>query len=352
MATPIVLSDLSFAWPDGRAVFDGLDLVIGAGRTGLVGASGAGKSTLLRLIAGELAPARGSAAVTGSLGYLRQDVTLQAGRSVADVLGVAGVAAALAALEAGDSAPEHFAVIGDDWDAPARAGPARPAGPGPGRARPPGGRAVRRGVRAAGPGRAAGPPPGRAAAGRADQQPRPGRPPGPLRRGRRLARGAGHGQPRRRAPGAGRDHRGAVPRPGPQLRRPPVRLRGGAGRRAGDGRAAGRHGRRGPAAAAARAGRRPDQAGPPAALRPEAVRDQARAEDHHERAPGGRPRCRRASTATCRPTGCSRRRSGSRRRRARSATTTRSASTCPRRRCPRAAPCWCWTRCARSSGRR
>jgi ATPase subunit of ABC transporter with duplicated ATPase domains len=121
MSAPVVLSDLSFAWPDGRAVFDGLDLVIGAGRTGLVGASGAGKSTLLRLIAGELAPARGSATVTGSLGYLRQDVTLQAGRSVAGVLGVAGVAAALAALEAGDSAPEHFAVIGDDWDAPARA---------------------------------------------------------------------------------------------------------------------------------------------------------------------------------------------------------------------------------------
>jgi energy-coupling factor transporter ATP-binding protein EcfA2 len=94
MPAPIVLSDLSFAWPDGRAVFDGLDPVIGAGRTGLVGASGAGRSTLLRLIAGELAPARGSAAVTGSLGYLRQDVTLQAGRSVADVLGVAGVAAA------------------------------------------------------------------------------------------------------------------------------------------------------------------------------------------------------------------------------------------------------------------
>jgi ATPase subunit of ABC transporter with duplicated ATPase domains len=121
MPSPVVASGLTFAWPDGRVVLDGLDLVISPGRTGLIGRSGAGKSTLLRLIAGQLAPSRGSVAVSGSLGYLPQDVTLQAGRRAGEVLGVAGVSAALAAIEAGDSAPEHVAVIGDAWDAPARA---------------------------------------------------------------------------------------------------------------------------------------------------------------------------------------------------------------------------------------
>ena len=95
--------------------------VLGAGRTGLVGANGSGKSTLLRLLAGELVPARGSVSVTGTLGYLPQDITLRAGLKAEEVLGIAGVRAAIAAVEAGDAAAEHFAVIGEDWDAEARA---------------------------------------------------------------------------------------------------------------------------------------------------------------------------------------------------------------------------------------
>ena len=121
MSAPIVVSHLSFAWPDGRVVFDGLDLVIGAGRTGLVGANGSGKSTLFRLVAGELTATRGSATAAGSLGYLPQDITLQHGRRVDDVLGIAGIRAALSAIESGDTAVEHFTTVGDDWDAEARA---------------------------------------------------------------------------------------------------------------------------------------------------------------------------------------------------------------------------------------
>ena len=33
----VTLSDLTFAWPDGSPVLDGLDAVFGSGRTGLVG---------------------------------------------------------------------------------------------------------------------------------------------------------------------------------------------------------------------------------------------------------------------------------------------------------------------------
>ncbi len=121
MSTPIVVSDLSFAWPDGCAVFDGLDVVFGAGRTGLVGANGAGKSTLLRLLAGDLAPARGSVTVAGSLGYLPQNITLRRELRADEVLGIAGARAALAAIEGGDAAAEHFEVVGDDWDVEERA---------------------------------------------------------------------------------------------------------------------------------------------------------------------------------------------------------------------------------------
>jgi len=121
MSTPIVVSDLSFAWPDGAPVLTGLDLVLGRGRTGLVGANGSGKSTLLRLLAGELAPARGSVTVTGTLGYLPQDITLQAGLTAEEVLGVAEIRGAISAIEAGDTSAEHFAIIGEDWDAEASA---------------------------------------------------------------------------------------------------------------------------------------------------------------------------------------------------------------------------------------
>ena len=68
MPTPqsaVICSGLTFAWPDGTPVFTDLSLVIGPGRTGLIGLNGSGKSTLLRLIAGELTPPHGSVQVAG-----------------------------------------------------------------------------------------------------------------------------------------------------------------------------------------------------------------------------------------------------------------------------------------------
>ena len=123
MPTPppaVVCSGLTFAWPDGTPVFTGLSLVIGPGRSGLIGLNGSGKSTLLRLIAGELTPARGSVQVDGELGYVPQNVTL-AGTRVEDALGIAGIRAAVAAIEAGDASEENFARVGADWDAEERA---------------------------------------------------------------------------------------------------------------------------------------------------------------------------------------------------------------------------------------
>ncbi|MDQ0994113.1 ABC-F family ATP-binding cassette domain-containing protein [Streptomyces sp. V3I7] len=117
----LTCTSLSFAWPDGTPVLDGLDAAFAPGRTGLVGVNGAGKSTLLKLIAGELIPSDGTVRVTGEVGYLPQHVTLDTALRVDEALGIAARRVALHAIEAGDVAEEHFETVGDDWDVEERA---------------------------------------------------------------------------------------------------------------------------------------------------------------------------------------------------------------------------------------
>ncbi|CAM5550972.1 ABC-F family ATP-binding cassette domain-containing protein [Streptomyces aurantiogriseus] len=121
MSISITCSSLSFAWPDGTPVFEGLDVAFGPGRTGLVGVNGSGKSTLLKLIAGRLAPADGVVRVAGEVGHLPQNVTLDTSLRVDEALGIAARRAALHAIEAGDVSEEHFETVGDDWDVEERA---------------------------------------------------------------------------------------------------------------------------------------------------------------------------------------------------------------------------------------
>ncbi|MGW6621183.1 ABC-F family ATP-binding cassette domain-containing protein [Nocardia sp. NPDC055002] len=113
--TSLSFSDLTFHWPDGTAVFDGLNAVVGPGQIGLVGSNGAGKSTLLRLVAGELKPVRGSISVPGSLGYLRQDLGMRTGQRVDAVLGIAEVRGALHRIESGTGEPADFDTVGMSW---------------------------------------------------------------------------------------------------------------------------------------------------------------------------------------------------------------------------------------------
>ncbi|MFD5244476.1 ribosomal protection-like ABC-F family protein [Amycolatopsis sp. NPDC058340] len=112
----VVVSALSFAWPDDTPVFDDLSFTVPGGRTGLVAPNGAGKSTLLKLIAGELRPVSGTVSTQGVLGYLPQSLPLTAELTVAEVLGIAPQLAALSAIESGDASDEHFTAIGNDWD--------------------------------------------------------------------------------------------------------------------------------------------------------------------------------------------------------------------------------------------
>ncbi|GLW66981.1 ABC transporter [Actinomadura rubrobrunea] len=120
-SSSIVCSNLSFAWPDGTVVLDGLDAAFGTGRTGLIGANGSGKSTLLRLIAGELRPASGSVSVTGRVGHLPQNLPLGTARTVSDLLGITATRRALHAIERGEADEADFDAVGDDWDVEERA---------------------------------------------------------------------------------------------------------------------------------------------------------------------------------------------------------------------------------------
>ncbi|MFD5544275.1 ATP-binding cassette domain-containing protein, partial [Streptomyces sp. NPDC127079] len=121
MSASVTCTALSFSWPDGSAVFEGLDVAFGPGRTGLVGVNGSGKSTLLRLVAGELTPSDGTVKVAGEVGCLPQNVTLDTALRVDEVLGIAARRAALHAIEAGDASEAHFEALGDDWDVEERA---------------------------------------------------------------------------------------------------------------------------------------------------------------------------------------------------------------------------------------
>ena len=117
----VTVTRLTFAWPDGTTILSDVTAAFGAGRTGLVGLNGAGKSTVLRLIAGLLQPTSGSITVSGTVGYLPQQVTLDADTTAADLLDITAKRRALRAIESGDADPAHFEILGDDWDIEARA---------------------------------------------------------------------------------------------------------------------------------------------------------------------------------------------------------------------------------------
>jgi ATPase subunit of ABC transporter with duplicated ATPase domains len=121
MSSVITLSSVGFAWADGTTVLSDLDLLVGPGRSGLVGTNGSGKSTLLRLVAGELTPTAGHIKVAARVGYLPQDLTLKTAQAVPEFLGIDRTQRAIRAVEAGSTDHADFDAIGDDWDIEDRA---------------------------------------------------------------------------------------------------------------------------------------------------------------------------------------------------------------------------------------
>lgn len=118
MPASITLSRLSWSTPDGRRLFSDLDLSFGPERTGLVGRNGAGKTTLFKLISGELPPASGCVAASGTLAVLAQTARQDSAETVADLFGVAPALALLARAEGGDATAAEIAEA--DWTLEAR----------------------------------------------------------------------------------------------------------------------------------------------------------------------------------------------------------------------------------------
>lgn len=113
MPATISLSAITWATPDGRALFSNLDLSFDAVRTGLVGRNGVGKTTLLKLISGDLLPQAGTISVDGTLGVLRQAVQVAPGQTVSDLLGVTGALRLLRRAEDGRASIEELSSA--DW---------------------------------------------------------------------------------------------------------------------------------------------------------------------------------------------------------------------------------------------
>ncbi|HEY9218377.1 MAG TPA: ATP-binding cassette domain-containing protein, partial [Phenylobacterium sp.] len=118
MSAFLTLDSLSYRTPDGRGLFEGLTLSLGAERTGLVGANGVGKTTLLKLAMGELEPTAGAVVRSGRLAMLRQTMSPPPGASAAELIGVALDLARLDRITAGQGTEHDLAEA--DWELPAR----------------------------------------------------------------------------------------------------------------------------------------------------------------------------------------------------------------------------------------
>ncbi|WP_279102158.1 ABC-F family ATP-binding cassette domain-containing protein [Gordonia bronchialis] len=117
----ITFSGVSFAWPDGTPVFDGLSFTVPNAVYSLIGANGVGKSTLLALIAGRLRPHEGSITAQGEVGLVTQDAYTEPATTLAAALGIAPILDAISRIEAGSVDERDFTVVGDAWDAQDRA---------------------------------------------------------------------------------------------------------------------------------------------------------------------------------------------------------------------------------------
>ena len=97
-----------------------LDVAIGPGITGVVGANGSGKSVFLQLAAGSRQPSCGVVLRRGVCRGVDQEPGAGVGATVADLAGQGPAWGALVRLQAGRGAPEDLLLAEGCWDLPQR----------------------------------------------------------------------------------------------------------------------------------------------------------------------------------------------------------------------------------------
>ena len=116
----IIISDLSYRYPNQLPLFEHLNLSVGTNRKiSVIGNNGCGKSTLLKLIAGRLSLQQGSIQLA-STPYVVPQQTIDTNRTIAQVLAVSSKLEALKAITNGSIDESHFEILGDDWDIESR----------------------------------------------------------------------------------------------------------------------------------------------------------------------------------------------------------------------------------------
>ena len=85
---------------------------------GLVGRNGVGKTRLLRLLAGLDSPSGGHIERSATVAWVAQQPTLNAGTTVASLLGYACIFDALSRLEQGKGLADDFELLDGRWDLP------------------------------------------------------------------------------------------------------------------------------------------------------------------------------------------------------------------------------------------
>lgn len=111
----LLIQQMSFHLPSGKALFHELSIAFSQQKTGLVGRNGVGKSTLLKLILGELRPHAGTLQLAGKLAYVPQTMVTAANSTVAQVLGYEEKIQALQRITQGSLDENDLGILQDDW---------------------------------------------------------------------------------------------------------------------------------------------------------------------------------------------------------------------------------------------
>ncbi|MDE5672479.1 MAG: ATP-binding cassette domain-containing protein, partial [Duncaniella sp.] len=111
------IQNLSYTHPDGVTLFKDLNFSIQQGcKCSIIGKNGSGKSTLLKILAGHLHPTDGCILNRDSTLLIPQHFGQYDNICVAEALGVHNKINAYNNILQGETSPENFDILDDDWE--------------------------------------------------------------------------------------------------------------------------------------------------------------------------------------------------------------------------------------------